>query len=321
MTESQQPKQPAKKAASPHRKVLEGAFSPAVVDAIDGRIKEVSLETLAEVKQQLVDLIEEHKRTIAEINAMPASPERDRAVAAAKEASAEVKAAGTEVNEVLAQERAGQPAASEQVQQAGESVERAKESVKQSSEEVSRQLSALKEQGDAHQAILAVEHDGKRPDSRLDAIEKDVADLKAWKGGADERIEGAQDTANRAWATARASASSDHALRRGSTWALIVFVTVFVLYLLIWGLTGLDWTLRDQFAWPFGLAALAFFVGVITATAARAEASAFAESEAGHHGDGRRSAGLGIFRDRHHDHDEDRSSGASASADARANSR
>lgn len=308
MTDTQQSQQPA---TSSHRQVLETAFSPTVVDAIDGRIKEVSLEALQQVRFELTELIAQHRRTLGEIREMPASPERTELAAQANQASEELRGAADQVNRQLADATDGRTVEPEEAERSVERTEQAREAV----HEV---RTAVDERVDRHEAILAVSHDGQRPPSRLDAIERDVASLKTWKRSADERIAGAQSTASRAIAIASASATSLNPLRRAASWALITFEAVFVLYLLFFGLLDdLDWTARDQFAWPFGLAAIAFWIGLITAKEASATAEAQAEAEVSHDEDhDRHDAGTRIFDREDHDHDETRDRRATADAHA-----
>jgi hypothetical protein len=109
------------------------------------------------------------------------------------------------------------------------------------------------------------------------------------------RINGVDAKATKALASARASASSLTPLRRATSWALIAFVVVGVLYLLITGPSPIEHIWRDNFAWAFGAAFIAFCVGVITAKDASATAEARSEAHTDHQDD---NAGLDIVHRR-----------------------
>lgn len=334
MADSQQPKQPAKKAASPrqkapsNRQVLEGAFSPAVVDAIDGRIKEVSLETLAEVKQQLVDMIEEHKKTIAAVRAMPESPEREVAKQAVDETTGQLSASADELNQVIEDTKAGQPVESEKADQVAESVAKTGEAVKETSEEVGRQLTALKEQSDRHEAILAVNHDGERPPSRIDSVEERLDRVELC-------LDEHQGVIAYAFAQARAAVTGGAAWRRAAAVGLTTFVVTFLLYCLLVLISPIVWEWDNALGVPAIFAGIAAAIMFLRHSSNEVEAVSYADAAAIVAADRRRreeppvrnqraaegDAGTSILPGGHDDHGHDRRTGASAAAAASASAR
>lgn len=330
MADSQQPKQTAKKAASPrqkapsNRQVLEGAFSPAVVDAIDGRIKEVSLETLAEVKQQLVDMIEEHKRTIAAVRAMPASPEREAAKQATEATSGKIEEATGKVNEVIADIKAGQPVEPEKSAEAASSIVETKEAVKETSEEVA----ALSEGQQRHEAILAVNYDGERPPSRLDSVEERLDRVELC-------LEEHQGVIAYAFAQARAAVTGGAAWRWAAAVGLTTFVVTFLLYCLLVLISPIVWEWDNALGVPAIFAGIAAAIMFLRHSSNEVEAVSYADAAAIAAADRRRreeppvrsqrveeeDAGTGIFQGGRDDHGHDRRTGASAAAAASASAR
>ncbi len=272
MADSQQPSQ---KAPS-NRQVLEHAFSPAVVDAIDGRIREVSLETLAEVRQQLVDMIEEHKRTIAAVRAMPASPQRDEAARATDETSDKLTASADRLNGVIEESKAGQPVEPERADQAAESVDQAGKAVKETSEGVSRQLAALQERSDQHQAILAVEHDGERPPSRVDALERRMDD-------AERRMDEHEGVIATAFSYARAAVNGDTAWRKAAMVGLVAFVVTLLLYCLLVLVTPVMWEWDNALGVPAIIAGLAAAIMLLRSGSASADVESYSYAQAATH--------------------------------------
>jgi hypothetical protein len=236
MTDTQQPNQP-----SEHRKVLEGAFSPAIVDAFDGRIKEVSNETFAVMKAELTQMIEEHKATISAARQLPAS-ERAAVTPAVDETTDKLKTAATDLNEMGEQLKAGQSVEPQKVEKAVESADEAGKAVDQSKAAVDARV-------DRHEAILAPRKGSKR-DNRVEDLEDDVAGIRA---DVDQLKSGHQELmVVSATAFAQATANDDgYATRRAGMAALIAFCVTFPVYLLILlGPAEWDWN------WAIGLPAV-----------------------------------------------------------------
>jgi hypothetical protein len=126
----------------------------------------------------------------------------------------------------------------------------------------------LEIQGERHERILCIDRVGDRPQSRLDNM--------------DTQLRLTSRASANALAIARAAGGDGRRLEFASRIALATFGVIALLYLVFAVLTSLDWTLRNQFAWPFGFGAVAFWLGLVfwpdnndqQATAeARAEAS------------------------------------------------
>lgn len=243
MTDTQQPMQP-----STHRKVLEGAFSPAIVDAFDGRIKEVSNETFAVMKAELTQMIEEHKVTIAAARQLPAS-ERAAVTPAVDETTDKLKTAATDLNEVGEQLKADQPVEPQKVEKAVESTDEAAKAVDQAKAAVDARV-------DRHESILAPRK-GSNRDNRVEDLEDDVAGIRA---DVDQLKSGQQELmVVSATAFAQATANDDgYATRRAGTTALIAFGVTFLVYLLI--LLG-----PAEWDWSWAIALPAVVAGLVAA--------------------------------------------------------
>lgn len=197
----------------------------------------------------------------------------------------ELKQLTAEVRELIAQHGASNP----EVRQAAQAVQQARE---EHNAEV-RQHNAEAAQAQAQPVSSPVEPAAPQDDSpppadrtsqvrqvvdkSRSALEAQVADhenrikkLEDARTGDLSRIDQAKKRADeahsvsaRAVAIARSAGGDGGRLEHATRIALAVFGIVFVLYLLVWGLTPLEHTWRDQFAWPFGFGALAFWLSYL----------------------------------------------------------
>lgn len=151
---------------------------------------------------------------------------------------------------------------------------------------------ALEERVGVLEAILASDHDGERPASRIDGIEDDIVGLRGRLDQVESRAGEAHSLSTQAIAIARASIMGGNLLRRAATAALATWLVVFAIYFLLAGLGPVDWKWRDAFGWPSVLAGL---VGCLVYLFARQreEAQAGAAAVAQAQGNGTASEGQG----------------------------
>lgn len=315
MTDSQQNPQPTKSAS---RMRLEERFGADTVVDIAAVAREEALAVFHEmwddVRQLVVDQLDV-KRRAEEL------PSADKAAVAPQvnDASRQVRDVAEDINDIDARQRAGEKVDPQEVQDLEERASQARESSDKASEAVeSRRQSAtpaVQQDDPRHGAIRRVvqEQEADRSTRRTSApapsqdadkangtyaTKGDLASLSARVDQIGAESRDAKTAAARALAIAQDSASSVAPLRRAVSWALITFVVVGVLYLLITGLTPLEHVWRDNFAWAFGSAFIAFCVGLITAKDASASSRDDSTShhdeeddderhdDGGHHGHG-----------------------------------
>lgn len=344
MADSQQPKkQPAKKAVNPqpkssdHQKVLEGSFSPAIVAALEGRTREIAREeidaALKAIKQQLDDVVAQQRETIEKVRSMPPA-ERSQVKSKVDDATSQVRAAADDNNELVARQNAGEQVEPQEVKKSAERANQAQEAAGKVSGEVSRQLASLKEQSDRHQGILAVDHKGERPPSRIDEIVKRLDDHERRLG----EHEGVIATA---FAYARASVNSGRVWQQAAKVGLIAFVVTFLLYCLLVLITPVVWEWDNALGVPAVVAGLAAAIMFLRSGDTEADASSASYAEAARHSASRNRSqwqreerqenqreqshegGLSVLRrdDRDDNDRDDRQRGTSASAGAHASSR
>lgn len=292
MTDSQQSQQ------SEHLTVMEEMLHPRLVRAIDGRIIELADERIEAAIGRLRSEVSELAATQATIREQAQRlPEEQR-----REVQPEVDAASRETqdavrttNDLQARRQAGEQIDEQEVDQARRQSDQAASAQQQASDRV-RSVSTTDRQpaqdDPRHGAIRrVVQEQESQPRQRQ---ERPVIDRNSYVTHAQldqrldqvgARIRTAETNSSRALAIAQASVSSDNAFRRAATWWLITFVVVGVLYWLLFGVGPFDWTFRDQFAWPFGLATMVGCIGAITAhdSQSRAEAQAHSGGHDDHH--------------------------------------
>lgn len=321
---------------STHLGVLEEALHPRVVAALDGRIREVANEEidkrLSELTATVNDLADQQRAQIAAFKDL--APQQQREVVDDVNDSTDATRRAVQGQSDLAErQRSGEEVSSEELQQ----VEADTADAEQKQASADRKLAAATRVREEHEAQQAERTDHSKSDPAPAPSRETSKDKRQVKGDLDYATKGdlaslsarvdqigaesrdAKVAAARAIAIARASAGSLAPMRRATTWAMIAFVVVAVLYLLITGLTPLEHVWRDNFAWAFGVAFIAFCAGVITAKDDSATAEASSEARADHRDD---NAGLDIVdrRDRdEHRHDQYPGSSRSprATADAR----
>lgn len=192
----------------------------------------------------------------------------------------ELKQLTAQVRELIAQHGASNP----EVRQAAQAVEQAREShnaeVRQHNAEVAQAeqagAAAPAQQDDssssdrASQARQVVDQSRSSLEAQVADHERRIKSLENARTGdlakVDQAVAQAKESGRvsaRAIAIARSTGGDGGRLEHATRTALAVFGVVFVLYLLIWGLTPLEHTWRDQFAWPFGLGALAFWLSYL----------------------------------------------------------
>lgn len=211
---------------SPHRKVLMGALSPAVVDAIDGRIRELSAEQaarlIAPINAQLTELLEVQRANVAVVKAADVSPQVRQEVQATSDKAKEAAAA---THKVIDQVKAGQPVSPVDVERAAEKVDEANEAVKETSRTI---------------------------ESRLTSVENDVAGLKAQVDQLETGSKKHEAVIASAFAQARASITGGYGLKQAAAAGLYTFVVSLVLYGLIVMITPID----GHWNWAIGLPAI-----------------------------------------------------------------
>lgn len=185
--------------------------------------------------------LDELRREVVELRQKASGMDelKERVEAAVKALRGEIR----EHNDQIDERNAGREVTPQQVNQQEGRIEEKKAEVAGIREDVEARLRSL-------EAIVAREHDGQRPPSRLDTIEERLA-------GVSSHAEGARTVAAQALAVARASGGGGQVLRRALSVALAVWLIVFALYLLIFGLGPGDWRWRDAFGWPSVLAGMA----------------------------------------------------------------
>jgi hypothetical protein len=314
MTDSQS--NPAK---SIHREKLESMFDPSIVDAFAGLAREQAVDVFNDMKDDIRQLVAEQldvKRRAQEL------PTADQAAVAPQvnDASRQAREVAEDANDIDARQRADQPVDPQEIRDLDERAAQARESTARASEAVESRRQpaapAVEQDDPRHGAIRRVveEQEAQQAERSIRpapapapsrAADRPVGgfvtqtQLKAELDQVNARINGVNDRVTRAIAIAQASATSVAPLRRAATWAMIAFVAVGVLYLLITGLTPIEHVWRDNFAWAFGVAFIAWCAGVMTANDASADAEARSEAHTGHGDD----AGLDLVQDRR-DHDD-----------------
>jgi hypothetical protein len=262
----------------------------AIATFVDGRIAAAFVENdrrLADLEQRVVDLhgVAGNQPAVTEAaqavrNATVAHNDHlthpSEATAAADTASTQQAAQAVEQAE---QELGAGQADGSQEPPATEPVQ--PPAAIQVDEELAGRVRELEIQGERHERILCIDRVGDRPQSRLDNM--------------DTQLRLTSRASANALAIARAAGGDGRRLEFASRIALATFGVVAIIYLLVFGLTSLDWTLRDQFAWPFGLGAVAFWIAWLYSEDNNdQQATAEARAEASTRQDARRQRGRSI---------------------------
>ncbi|MES2876366.1 MAG: hypothetical protein V4678_02745 [Patescibacteria group bacterium] len=225
----------------------------AIAAFVDGRIA----VAIKDVNDKVDELLTTQRDTVQKAAALPPA-QRAAVTGQVNEAAQEVRATKAEADDLAERQANGEHIEPEEVSKTEARADQASDKVEQAKTVVEEQAS--------QPAASSSRKGTKTVEQRLTDVESTVS---RHTGEVDQLKQGLSDvtkTANRALSVALNSATSDNAIRRGSAWAVGVFGLVFLLYLVIWGISGsLEHTWRDQFAWPFGLAAVAFWLGVFTA--------------------------------------------------------
>lgn len=232
--------------------------------AVDAHVRAVVDQQLRSTRNEVVKLKKDFIALRDAHNAQPpaARGETQAAVVAARD---EVRRADDNQDALEAKAEQG-PVTEAEVEAQAQQVKQTQGVVTQLSDVLERRLSAVENATREHAAILAPRA-GSTNDNRLEDIEGDITALRASLDQVATRSNEAYTIATRV----RQTVTSGGPLRRAGTWALITFGVVFVLYWLVFALTPLDWTLRGQFAWPFGLAAVAFWIVLVFSKGAQSE--------------------------------------------------
>lgn len=295
----------------------------AIAQFVDGRIA-TALEPLKADIRRLIDGQRDVKQRAEEL------PPADKAAVAPQvnDASRQAREVAKDANDIEARQQAGEKVDPQEIQDLDQRASQARQSSDQARESVDRRAAAAARAREEHEAQQASrsKQPASDPAPSRDADKGDgnyvtQPQLTAALDQVYAHVSGVDATAIRALAIARASASSVAPLRRAATWAMIAFVAVAVLYLLITGLTPIEHVWRDNFAWAFGVAFIAYCAGVITAKDASVNAEARSEAHAGHQDD----AGLDIVdrRDQEDQHPQypGHARSPQATADAHASAR
>lgn len=228
---------------SPHRKVLLGALSRDVVDAIDGRIMELSAEYAAEliapVIAQLTRLLEAQRANVATVNKTADMPPQVKQEVQATSEKAREAAAATDA--VIDKVNAGQTVAPADVEQAAAKVDEADEAVKETSRTLESRLANLEK--------MSAPREGSDRANRFEDIEDDVTGLVARV----DQLEACQGDLQvvSASAFAFARAATEPWARAGQA-AIITYVLSFVLYMFMVAVSSLSW----DWNWAIGLPAI-----------------------------------------------------------------
>lgn len=210
----------------------------AIATFVDGRLADALMSIRKDVQASVAT-------QAANIRAAGELSEGERAAVAdvVDEATEKVNAAADQADALADQLADGQEVNPEDIAEAEAAAEEARVAVDGVSQTLEARVATLERRVDGHQ--------------------KDITALNA-------RVDQVQACANeslsvsaRALAVAYTAGGGEGRWARASRLALAVFGVVLVLYFLLAVLTPLDWTLRDQFAWPFGFAAVAFWLGLV----------------------------------------------------------
>lgn len=241
---------------STHRSVLMGAFSPQVVDALDGHIRELAREEIEQavqdIKSEVRQLVSVQERQIDDARALP--PEQRRAVEPAVNAgTGQVQAVARDANDLDARRRAGEEIDPREVDQ----VRQRSDQARQQQADTDTRLATARRLREEQEAEAARQQEQARVErERQAATPLADDDLVGRLGRVERRLDEHETVMMSSFLTGRRIQRGSGAGQKALDIMVGAFVLLFLLYCLIVLIMPVEWDWSNALGVPAIFAAL-----------------------------------------------------------------